>query len=290
MPALFRLMMPCALALLGACAGSGGRVPDPVHPTLESVRMTGKRICDDPGSSAAVAACPALPAQGPTEWRLSPLYLPSIVDPKRLHANRVAIINVSAPGKTELDVELVRGEGQRNLPLEPVEPDSASGIPGEVAASRQVGVTVIDDGGRRLWIIEVVVSTCADARHLRFFNRAAKDADRSPSLDVTLVRDRAEQACIDQPGVNPAMRPGVGEPVNERTPGGCAGAGGTGRTFLTCETCPSLLPPQAGIFSAGRYCNWDDVLAAYGYAGEAAVKARMCKLSPVGSREACEGQ
>lgn len=290
MPALSRLLIPCALALLGACAGSAGRIPDPVHPTLESVRLTGKRLCDGPGASAAVAACPALPARGPTAWRLSPLFSASLADSKRLHANRVAVINVSAPGRTELDVELVRGEGQRNLPLELVEPDFASGVPGEVAASRQVGVTVVDDGGKRLWMVEVVVSTCADARHLRFFNRTARDSDRSLPLDVTLVRDPAEQACIDQPGANPLMRPGVGEPVNARAPGGCAGEGGTGKTFLTCETCPSLLPVQAGVFSAGRYCDWNEVLSAYGYTGEGAVKRQSCRISQVGSREACEGK
>lgn len=290
MPALFRLFMPCTLALLGACAGSGGRIPEPAHPTLESVRITGKRICGDPASATAVAACPALPAQGPTEWRLSPLFSPSIADPKRLHANRVAVINVSTPGNSELDVELVRGEGQRNLPLERVEPDFASGIPGEVAASRQVGVTVVDDGGKRLWMVEVVVSTCADARRLRFFNRTARDDERSLPLDVTLVRDRTEQACIDQPGANPALRPGVGDPAGTRAPGGCGGSGGTGKTFLICETCPSLLPAQAGVFSAGRYCDWNEVLSAYGYTGDGAAKRQSCSISQVSSREACEGK
>lgn len=290
MPALFRLLTTCALALLGACAGSGGRIPDPVHPTLESVRITGKRTCDAPGASAAVAACPALPAQGPTEWRLSPLFSPSVADPKRLHANRVAVINVSAPGKAELDVELVRGEGQRNLPLELVEPDFAAGIPGEVVASRQVGVTVIDDGERRLWMVEVVVSTCAGARHLRFFNRAARDAERSLPLDVTLVRDAGEQACIGQPGPKSTIRPGVGDPVGTRAPGGCGGSGGTGRLFQICESCPSLLPVPLSVFSSGRYCDWNEALEAYGHSGKDADRPRTCKLSQVGSREACEGK
>jgi hypothetical protein len=280
--------------LLGACAGPGLRVQDPLQPRLESVRLTGHRICGAAATEGTPAgpafACGDLPTRQPSGWRLTPAYASSTTDAKRLLANRTVVVNVSTPPKAELDLELVRGDGKLPLAVRLVPANPAEGAPGEIAISGQAGVTAIEERGKKLWLVEVVVSTCADTRQLRFFGRATKDAERSPPLDVSLVRDPAERLCIDQPGASPDARPGVGEPVNARAAAGCAGSGGTGQVFATCETCPTLHPPQMSVYSAGRYCSWEEVLAAYGYAGEGATRPQVCKLSQVGSREACEGK
>lgn len=281
------------LAVACAASGpSGTRVPKPHQPMLESVRFAGSRICGSTASTAAGSIftfnCPALPTTEPSGWLLTPAYAASVLAPQRLHANRSAVIRVSGPPLTEMDVELVRAGGQLNLPLTQVEPN-ASGAPGEVSASRQVGVTTIDDGRKKSWLIGVNVSSCADSRHIQIFNRSSNREERSPPLSVYLVRDPNEAICVGQSGPNPAARAGVGEPINPRPEGGCPG-GGTGKLFQTCETCPSLHPPALSFYSAGSYCSWEEVLAVYGYAGESAVKPRICELTQTSSKEACEGK
>lgn len=288
MPMHSRLAACIVALVLGACASPGLRVQDPLQPQLEGVRLAGHRMCG-PASSAPSFACPELPTRQPSGWRLTPPYGPSPVGGKRLLANRRVVVNVSTPAGAELDLELARDEGRLPLAVKLVPADPAQGIPGEVEATGEAGVAVIEEGARTRWLVEVVVSTCARTRHLRFFGRAAKEAERSPPLDVTLAREASERLCVDAPGRSADARPGIGEPVNARPEAGCAGSGGTGQVFATCETCPALHPPQLGIFSAGRYCNWEEALAAYGYTGEGSVKPLLCRLSQVGSREACEG-
>jgi len=279
------------LALLAGCAGSPGKAPKSRELALESVRMTGKRICGSLGSTTTASTfsfeCPPLPTAVPTGWLLSPAWESPAGNPQRVRANRTAVINVSGPGATEIDVELVRGDAQLNLPLEPSE--RGAGAPGEVSASRQFGVTTVDDGKRKLWMIEVTVSTCAESRHLQIFRRTPKELERSKPLDVYLVRDAGELLCVGQADANPAMRAGVGDPANPRAAGGCAG-GGTGKPFQICESCPGLPPRGLSVYATEKYCSWDEVQQAYGYSGETPSRAQLCKLSQVGSREACEGK
>jgi len=289
----YAIAVPALLA--AACAGSGqspGKVPRADQPVLESVRLTGNRICGSTASTSTASTytfnCPPLPTIEASGWLMTPAYAPSALNPQRLHANRTAVINVSGPPLTELDVELVRGAGQLNLPLIQVEPN-ATGAPGEVSASRQVGVTTIDGGKRKTWLVEVNVSSCADSRQIQFFNRSSRSEVRSDPLSVYLVRDPTQAICVGQTGPNPAARPGVGEPINPRPQGGCPG-GGTGKLFQVCETCASLHPPELSFHSAGTYCSWDEVLAVYGYTGEGVVKPQICKLAQVSSKEACEGK
>jgi len=280
-----------ALAVAG-CAGLARDSGSPAQPVLESVRITGSRMCGSHASTATAStfsfSCPDLPTRMPSGWKLTPGWEAATDKAGRARANRTVVLNVSTPLATEIDVELVRGGTQLNLPLEAVNP-VATGSPGDVAATGQVGVTGFDESARRMWMIEVVVSTCADSRHLQVFNRAARHSERSAPLDVYLVRDVAEQVCIGQAGTNPATRAGVGDPVNPRAPGGCPG-GGTGKAFDICESCPSLPPEGLRIHASGIYCGWDEVLQVYGYSGENALRARICTLSQVGSREACEGR
>ena len=259
---------------------------------LESVRLTGERLCGDRAATATGAApafeCPQLPSPLPSAWLLTPPWETTDAAPPRMRANRTAVINASGPEATEIDVELVRGDGQLNLPLEPVTPATA-GSPGEVAASGQVGVTAFDQGGRRMWMVEVLVSTCADSRHLQIFNRSTRSTERSVPLDVFLVRDPAGRLCIASSETNGGPGTGLGDPVNLRPQGGCAG-GGTGKEFRACETCPSLGPRGLSVYFAGRYCTWEEVLEVHGYAGKGTVRPQLCRLSQVGSREACEGR
>lgn len=289
--------IPVLAFLAAACAGTGTgqspvKAPKANQPVLESVRLTGNRMCGSTASTAGASTytfnCPPLPTVEASGWLMTPAFAPSALAPQRLHANRAAVINVSGPPLTELDIELVRGAGQLNLPLTQVEPD-AIGAPGEVAASRQVGVTTIDDGRKKTWLVEVNVSSCADSRQLQFFNRSSRGETRSEPLSVYLVRDPGQQICVGQTGPNPAARAGVGEPINPRPEGGCPG-GGTGKLFQVCESCASLHPPELSFHSAGTYCSWEEVLAVYGYSGEAVVKPQICKLTQVSSKEACEGK
>jgi hypothetical protein len=286
------LLLVLLLALCAGCAGQAAKVAKPAQPALESVRLAGNRICGSQASTAAPSTytfeCPPLPATAPSGWRLTPATQPAEGNPARVRANRTAVINVSGPLSTELDVELVRGGTQLNLPLETTRSGTA-GVPGEVAASRQVGLTTFDEGGKRMWLIEVVVSSCADARHLQIFNRTAKEAERSKPLEVYLLRDPADQVCVGQSGPNPAIHAGIGDPINPRAAGGCAG-GGTGKAFQFCETCPELQPAALSVYATGNYCSWDEVLEVYGYAGKDSMRAQLCKLSQVGSREVCEGR
>jgi hypothetical protein len=293
-----RLYVFAFLAMLAsACAGtgtgpSGVKAPRADQPRLESVRLTGNRMCGSTASTAGASTytfnCPPLPTIEASGWLMSPAYAPSALGPQRLHANRTAVINVSAPPLTELDIELVRGGGQLNLPLTQVEPN-AIGAPGEVSASRQVGVTTIDDGRKKTWLVEVNVSSCADSRELQFFNRSTRSETRSNPLSVYLVRDPGEEICVGQSGPNPAARAGVGEPINPRPEGGCPG-GGTGKLFQVCESCASLHPQQLSFYSAGTYCSWEEVLAVYGYTGTGVIKPQICKLTQTSSKEACEGK
>lgn len=274
----FALLM--VVVAVSGCAGAA-RHSAPAQPVLESVRILGTRICGNaPAGTAATLPCPELPASVATAWRLSPGW--ETRDQGRLRANRTVVLNVSGPLATEIDVELARGPDQLNRPLQAINP-VAAGSPGEVAATGQVGITTFDEATRRNWIIEVVVSTCADLRHLQIFNRAARASGRSAPLDVYLVRDPDTRVCIGATGV------GIGDPATPRPPGGCAG-GGTGKAFEVCETCPSVHPRGLSIHASGSYCSWEQVLQAYGYDDENSVRARSCRLSQVGSREACEGR
>jgi hypothetical protein len=289
----FRLYAIAVLALLAACAGtgqSGGKVPRADQPRLESVRLTGNRLCGSPasGTPAYTFNCPPLPTVAASGWLMTPAYAPSALAPRRLHANRTAVIIVSAPPLTELDIELVRGAGQLNLPLAQVESD-AIGMPGEVAASREVGVTTIDDSNRKMWLVEVNVSSCADSRQLQFFNRSSRSETRSQPLSVYLVRDPSQVLCVGRSGPNAPAPAGLGEPIHPRPQGGCPG-GGTGKLFQVCENCATLHPPSLSFHSAGTYCSWEEVLAVYGYTGASAVKPQVCKLTQVSSKEACEGK
>ena len=274
-----------ALALLGACAGPGLKVQDPLQPMLENVRVTGGRDCKRGGTG-----CPDLPTREPTAWKLTPAYTVSVADPKRRHANRTVAINVSTPVKAALEAELVRAEGQLPLAVQLVEPDAVAGIPGEVGFTAQAAMTVIEEGKKKLWLIEVVVSTCADVRKLRFYGRATKEGERSPPLEVALVRAPSDRTCVGQSDANPAIRAGVGDPVNPRATDACAGSGGTGTLFQICESCATASNPGMVVYSTGRYCNWQEVQAVYGYADTLTSRAQACKLSQVSSRESCEGK
>ena len=96
---------------------------------------------------------------------------PSIADPNRQHLNKTVTVTVSAPSLTEIDVELVRLGGAANAKLTAVDPN-LPGKPGEVAASKEVGVVSQDSGNGKTWNIDVNISGCADYREIQIFNRS----------------------------------------------------------------------------------------------------------------------
>lgn len=280
-----------ALALVSTGCASGIKPPAASQPVLEDVRLVGNRICGPFTSAIRTYAftCPQLPTTEPSGWQLTPAWAPSVSDPQRHHSNRIAVITVSTPSLTEIDVELagLGGSGNQSIPLDLVDAN-LPGNPGEVFYMRQVGVGNTDDGSKKTWKIEVETSTCTDSRHLHVFNRSSSSVARSAPLSVQLIRGPGETPCPTDPVPPPHYRPGVGMPAKPRPTGPCPG--GASRTlFQMCENCSHLNPPTMNNYSASQYCDWAEVLDVYGYTGATPTKPSTCKLTQVSSRAACEG-
>lgn len=280
--------------LVPALAGCPGGIKTPAasQPVLEDVHLVGSRICGPfTTSSGDVFAftCPALPTTEPSGWQLVPGWVASTANPQRIHSNSVATITVSTPSLTEIDVELA-GLGQggtTSLPLTLVDAN-LPGNPGEVFHTREVGMSNTDDGNKKTWKIDVVVSTCIDTRRIEIFNRSSSSVARSAPLSVQLIRAPNDETCVGQVGPITGTSSGVGSPSNSRPTGPCPG-GASRSLFQVCENCANLHPSALSNYSAGQYCDWGEVLATYGYTGAGATKPQTCTLSAVSSRAACEG-
>jgi hypothetical protein len=256
--------------------------PAPQQPKLVDVRLVGNRLCGTlttGGVQFNYPGCPPLPTTENTAWQLTPAVTQSIANPARQHLNRIAVLTVSGPSLTEIDVELVRLNGAPNRLLRQV--DSARpGGPGEVGSVGEVAASASDDGTTRTWTIAANVSPCADFRHLAIFNRSGGARSTSP-LDVVLLRDPADEECgwASGPiyGSSVAGSAGPGDPAKPKPQGPCPG-GTPERIFDVCERCGGVggIPVYTG-FSA---CSWSDVLAVF--------NKPTCVQSQE-SRAACEG-
>jgi hypothetical protein len=277
-----------AFVVLGSC---GTTIPPATQPRLEDVRLVGRRICTNltSGGKTFIFPCPPLPTFLASGWVLSPPWTPSTTDPTHQHLNRVVQVTVSGPSLTEIDVELVRVTSAPNLALASVDPN-LPGKPGEVAGAREVGVVAQDNGNGKTWKIDVSVSGCADFREIQIFNRSG--STRSVPLNVSLVRDPAEEVCVG--GASGPMwasvsgGPGPGTPVNPKPTGPCPG-GAAEKLFHVCENCANLHPASLNVYTGFMACSWSDVLAVFGHTGPAATKPQICTIQQVASRAACEG-
>ena len=281
------------VALVVACFGLVGcqqKIPAATQPKLEGVRLVGRQLCGNltTGGQTFSFACTPLPTIGDTGWVLSPPYTPSIADPNRQHLNKTVTVTVSAPSLTEIDVELVRLGGAANAKLTAVDPN-LPGKPGEVAASKEVGVVSQDSGNGKTWNIDVNISGCADFREIQIFNRS--NNARSNPVSVWLLRDPAEEVCVGGGGggVFFGTSGGTGHgQTNPKPTGPCAG-GAAEQLFNVCENCGSPHDPKLNVYTGFSACNWNDVLAVFGYTGPASTKAQICTIQQVASRAACEG-
>jgi len=135
--------------LAAGCPPSDNQTPPP-PPKLDNVRLVGRQVCGPftAGPSTFAFTCSGLPTTEKTGWELTPAWMPSTSNPQRQHANRVAVLTVSGPTFTEIDLEIEREGGLANLPLTQVDPN-LPGRPGEVGGTRQVGVAPPTTGPRR---------------------------------------------------------------------------------------------------------------------------------------------
>ncbi len=216
--------------------------PSPRTPQLVDVRLVGQRVCwpFTTQGQTFTFVCPALPTAVSSGWQITPARTPSVADPTTSHPNRTAVLTISGPSLTEIDVEMVLSEGTgHNKLLKPVDPTRPPG-PGEVYATSQVGVSASDTGNGKTWTVTVVVSTCADYRHVQIFDRSGSPASRSAPLDVYLLRDENDVYCAGvafDPSFGEIVgRPGPGDPVRPPPSGPCPG-GSPRQVFGVCENC-----------------------------------------------------
>jgi hypothetical protein len=290
-----RYARPFVVVLWVAAAGcqpGAVKVPYPSQPTLKAVRLVGNRVCGSFKTADGTQfsfTCPALPTISQSGWELTPILAPSTSNPSHTHLNRTAVLTVTAPTLTDIDVELERSGGAANVRLTQFD-TSVPGNPGspeEVALARQVGVSSSDDGTTKTWQITVTVSTCADFRTLDVFDRSSSSPGRSSPLVVTLIRDPdpSQQACVSNGG--PALvKSGPGDPTSAPPTGACPG--GAGRTvFKFCENCAASHPQQQNVYLEGQYCSWQELLAVYGY-DSGSYKSQVCTIRQVAGRQDCE--
>ncbi len=276
-----------------ACQPGAVHVPQPQQPTLQAVRLVGNRVCGSITDSAGTQfsfTCPPLPTVENSGWELTPIWAPSLSAPGKQHPNRNAVITVSAPTLTDIDVELARQGGAPNILMTQYDSSVPSnpGLPEEIAESHKVGVSATDDGTKKTWQVTVTISTCADYRNIQIFNKSSASPGRSNPLSVFLIRDPdpAQQACIGAPGTGLA-KSGPGDPTSTPQTGACTG-GGSRTLFQMCENCAATHPAAQNVYTEGLYCSWQEVLQTYGY-NDPAGKSQVCTLNQVASRDACEG-
>jgi len=283
-------VVPFVAALVFAGCPKPIVTPVATQPRLVGVRLVGHQLCSPltTGGQQFTFTCPTLPTIESTGWVLTPGWTPSTTNPARQHLNRIATVTVSGPSLTEIDVELVRLGNVPNVKLASVDPNQP-GKPGEVAAAKEVGVVAQDDGNGKTWNIDVNVSGCADFREIQVFNRS--NNVRSNPLSVWLLRDPADEVCVGGGGgpffgVSGGSSPGT--PTSPKPAGPCAG-GASERLFNVCENCSFQHPPDAWVYTGFMACDWNEVLAVFGYSGPGAIKSQTCTIKETASREACEG-
>jgi len=139
-----------------ACQPGAVHVPAPQQPQLMAVRLTGSRVCGNITSSNGTQlsfTCPSLPTVESSGWELTPIWAPSLSAPGKQHPNRNAVITVSAPTLTDIDVELARTGSAPNILM--TQYDSSvpgnPGLPEEIAQSHKVGVSASDNGTTKTW-------------------------------------------------------------------------------------------------------------------------------------------
>jgi hypothetical protein len=277
---------------LASCQPGAVHVPLPVQPSLEAVRLVGNRVCGNLTASGTQFnfACPALPTIENSGWELTPAWELAQSPQGHQHANRSAVITVSAPTLTDIDVELARQGAGPNIPL--TQYDSSvpgnPGLPEEIAQSHKVGVSATDNGTKKTWQVTVTISTCTDYRNILIYNKSSASSGRSSPLSVFLIRDPdpAQQICVGGQGIA-LVRSGPGDPTTTPPSGPCPG-GGSRALFQMCENCAVTHPAPQNVYTEGLYCSWQEVLATYGY-GPGSQRAQVCTLNQTANRQACEG-
>jgi hypothetical protein len=252
----------------------GFQVPN--VPTLLGVSLVGSRVCGP-------LTVGSLPSQKrsfrfdcrdtlQSGWRLTPATIPTSTNPPRTRLNRNAVIRLRTPTLTELDfwLELPRDHEQRALKA--VNP-RVPGKPGEVFFTQEVGVTKVDDAYIKTWAVEVIVSGCADVRHLRIFARTRTGA-RSGPLNVYLLRHPDEKQCFTGGGAAYGITGEVSGPGDPPT------AGCTPRLFHVCESCSIGNEPELNVYVGYTACSWNEVMAVF--------TRPTCRIKQVSGREACE--
>src|SRR5512136_1088850 len=129
-----------------ACPPGAVHVPAPQQPQLVAVRLVGNRVCGNITSSNGTQlsfTCPSLPTVAVSGWELTPVWAPSLSAPGKQHLNRAAVITVSAPTLTDIDVELARTGNAPNILMTQYDSSVPSnpGLPEEIAQSHTVGVS-----------------------------------------------------------------------------------------------------------------------------------------------------
>jgi hypothetical protein len=260
---------------------------------LEGVRLVGNRVCGNITSwngTQLSFTCPPLPTVENSGWELTPLMGPPRTPGGQPIWNRTAVITVSAPTLTDIDVELARTGNAPNILMTQYDTTNPSwpGLPEEIAASHEVGVGASDNGTKKTWQVTVTISTCADYRNIQIFDKSSASPGRSNPLSVFLIRDPdpAQEACGSWAGGG-STKGGPGDPTSPIPTGACPG-GGSRTVFRMCENCAVNHPAAQNIYNEGLYCSWQEVLATYGY-NDPTGKPQVCTLTQVPNREACEG-
>jgi hypothetical protein len=258
-----------------------------------AVRLVGNRVCGNITSSNGTPlsfTCPSLPTVDNSGWELTPVWAPSLSAPGKQHLNRNAVITVSAPTLTDIDVELARTGTAPNILMTQYDTSNPSfpGQPEEIAQSHKVGVSASDNGTTRTWQVTVTISACADYRNIQIFGKSGAGSGRSTPLSVFLIRDPdpAQEACGSWAGAGATLS-GPGDPTHPVPTGTCPG-GGSRTVFRMCENCAATHPAAQNIYNEGLYCSWQEVLATYGY-NDSNGKSQVCTLKQVASRDDCEG-
>jgi hypothetical protein len=259
---------------------------------LEGVRLVGSRVCGNITSwngTQLSFTCPALPTVENSGWELTPLSVASQTVPNGHYTNRTAVITVSAPTLTDIDVELARTGNAPNILMTQYDTTNPSfpGKPEEIAESHKVGVGASDNGTRKTWQVTVTISTCADYRNIQIFNKSSASPGRSNPLSIFLIRDPdpAQYSCGSWAGGGSTMA-GPGDPTHPVPTGTCPG-GGSRTLFRGCENCAVNHPQAQNVYVEGLYCSWQEVLATYGY-NDPTGKSQVCTLTQVAQRADCE--
>lgn len=234
----------CCLGALSACIPGRVTVPAAATPQLEAVNLVGQRVCPSFTTSSNVISlsCAALPTSDVTGWLITPLRKPHPTNPNWSLVNHGAVLVVSAPTLTSIEVGYWTAGPRRivlgQVPAGPAHPYMlVQGGPGEVE------VAATDDGTRKTWRISVNTDSCSEQLHMDVVNIGG-GGTRSQPLPVYFVRKDDERGCFPS-GASGTLPPGAGAGYawggmgsSSPPPTGGPCPGGRARTlYHLCETC-----------------------------------------------------